>query len=49
MFISDLLVFHNDCFKQHMLRRFNVTRVQSCAQAPSALESTERKSENNSV
>ena len=38
--ISDLLVSHYDCFKQHNLRQFSLTRVQPCAQAPSAFEST---------
>ena len=38
--ISDLLVSHYDCFKQHNLRQFSLTRVQPCTQAPSAFEST---------
>ena len=38
--ISDLLVTHYDCSKQHNLRHFSLTRVQPCAQAPSAFEST---------
>ena len=38
--ISDLLVSHYDCSKQHNLRQFSLTRVQPCAQAPSAFEST---------
>ena len=38
--ISDLLVSHYDCFKQHNLRQFSLTRVQPCAQASSAFEST---------
>ena len=38
--ISDLLVSHYDCSKQHNLIQFSITRVQSCAQAPSAFEST---------
>ena len=38
--ISDLLVSHYGCSKQHNLRQFSLTRVQPCAQAPSAFEST---------
>ena len=38
--ISDLLVSHYECSKQHNLRQFSLTRVQPCAQAPSAFEST---------
>ena len=38
--ISDLLVSHYDCSKQHNLRQFSLTRVKPCAQAPSSLEST---------
>ena len=38
--ISHLLVSHYDCSKQHNLRQFSLTRVQPCAQAPSAFEST---------
>ena len=38
--ISDLLVSHYDCSKQHNLRQFSLTRVQPCVQAPSAFEST---------
>ena len=38
--ISDLLVSHYDCSKQHNLRQFSLTRVQSCSQAPSSFEST---------
>ena len=38
--ISALLVSHYACSKQHNLRQFSSTRVQPCAQAPSALEST---------
>ena len=38
--ISDFLVSHYDCSKQHNLRQFSLTRVQPCAQAPSAFEST---------
>ena len=38
--ISDLLVSHYDRSKQHNLRQFSLTRVQPCAQAPSAFEST---------
>ena len=38
--ISDLLVIHYDCSKQHNLRQFSLTRVQPCAQAPFAFEST---------
>ena len=37
--ISDLSVSHYDCSKQHNLRQFSLTRVQPCAQAPSAFES----------
>ena len=38
--ISDLLVSHYDCSKQHNLRQFSLTRVQPCSQAPSSFEST---------
>ena len=38
--ISDLLVSHYDCSKQHNLRQFSITRVQPCSQAPSSFEST---------
>ena len=38
--VSDLLVSHYDCSKQYNLRQFSLTRVQPCAQAPSAFEST---------
>ena len=38
--ISDLLVSHYDCSKQHNLRQFSLTRVQPCVQAPSAFETT---------
>ena len=38
--ISDLLVSHYDSSKRYILREFSFTRVQPCAQAPSALEST---------
>ena len=38
--ISDLLVSHYDCPKQHNLRPFCLTRVQPCSQAPSSFEST---------
>ena len=38
--ISDLMVSHYDYSKQHNLRQFSLTRVQPCAQAPSALKST---------
>ena len=37
---SDLVVSHYACSKQHNLRQFIFTRVQPCAQAASALEST---------
>ena len=39
-YISDLLVSHYDCSKQHNLRQFSLTRVQPCIQAPSAFETT---------
>ena len=38
--ISDLLVSHYDCSKQHNLRQFSLTQVQPCSQAPSSFEST---------
>ena len=38
--ISDLLVSHYDCSKQHNLRQFSLTRVQPCVQASSAFETT---------
>ena len=38
--ILDLLVSHYDCSKQLNLRQFSLTRVQPCAQTPSAFEST---------
>ena len=38
--ISDLLVSHYDCSKQHNLTQFSLTRVQPCSQAPSSFEST---------
>ena len=38
--ISDLLISHYDCSKQHNLRQFSLTRVQPCSQAPSSFEST---------
>ena len=38
--VSDLLVSHYDCSEQYNLRQFSLTRVQPCAQAPSAFEST---------
>ena len=38
--ISDLLVSHYDCSKQHNLGQFSLTRVQPCSQAPSSFEST---------
>ena len=38
--ISDLLVSHYDCSKQHNLRQFSLTRVQTCSQAPSSFENT---------
>ena len=38
--ISDLLVSHYDCSKQHNLRHISLTRVQPCSQAPSSFEST---------
>ena len=38
--ISDLLVSHSDCSKQHNLSHFSLTRVQPCAEAPSSFEST---------
>ena len=39
--ISDLLVSHYDCSKQHNLRQFSLIRVQPCAQAPSGFKSTQ--------
>ena len=36
--ISDLLISHYDCSKQHNLRQFSLTRVQPCSQAPSSFE-----------
>ena len=38
--ISDLLISHYDCSKQHNLRQFSLTRFQPCSQAPSSFEST---------
>ena len=38
--ISQLLVSHYDCSKQHNLRQFSLTRVEQCSQAPSSLEYT---------
>ena len=37
--ISDLLISQCDCSQQNNLRHFRLIRVQSCAQAPSSLES----------
>ena len=37
--ISDHLIFQGDCSQQNNLRHFSLTRVHSCAQAPSSLES----------
>ena len=34
------MVSQYDCSKQHNLRQFSSSRVEPCAQAPSALEST---------
>ena len=38
--ICDILESHYDCSKQHNLRQFCSTRVQPCAETPSAFEST---------
>ena len=38
--ISNLIVSHYDCSKQHNLRQFNLLNVQSCHQAPSNIQHT---------
>ena len=38
--ISDILVSHYDCSKQHNFRQFSSTQIQPYAQAPSSVEST---------
>ena len=36
--ITNLMVFHYDCAKQHNLRQFNLLNVKQCTEAPSDIK-----------
>ena len=36
--ITNLMVFHYDCAKQHILRQFNLFNVKQCTEAPSDIQ-----------